>query len=79
LKATDIWHIATKWGTMVLKKKKWRFCAFLNKGSSKTPKKNYLKKVHVKSFSKRVEIFLAAPSLASFLIKKKAAAHLFSV
>jgi hypothetical protein len=27
----------------------WRFYAFLNKGSSKTPKKNFLGKIHVKN------------------------------
>jgi hypothetical protein len=28
----------------------WRFCAFLNKGSSKTPQKTFLEKVQVKNF-----------------------------
>jgi hypothetical protein len=32
LQATYIWQMATKWA-------KWRFCAFLNEGSSKTPQK----------------------------------------
>jgi hypothetical protein len=44
LKATYIWQMATKWGRSVLLKTNicfnyflWRFCAFFNKASSKTP------------------------------------------
>jgi hypothetical protein len=46
MKATYIWQMATKWGRYV---PFFLFCAFLNKGSSKTPLKK-LGEIHVKNF-----------------------------
>jgi hypothetical protein len=62
LKATYIWQIATKSGAMApsffglfCKKKLWRFCAFLNTGSSKTLQKPFWGKSMSKTIAKKVE------------------------
>jgi hypothetical protein len=44
------------------KKKKWRFCAFLIKGSSKTPQKQFWEKSMSKTFVEKVEMSFFLPS-----------------
>jgi hypothetical protein len=59
MKATYIWQMATNWGRYLslfffnFEILLWRFCAFLNKGSSKTPQKTFWGKSMSKAFGRK--------------------------
>jgi hypothetical protein len=62
LKATYTWQMINGVGRyLFLFTFLWRFCAFLNKGSSKTPKKLFGGSTCQKLLAEKVEIFFFPP------------------